>query len=65
MEKQFRTFKLTELKPHPRNKSIYGENDTDEKYKQLVELIRVHGLRNRIIVNEDGVIISEIGRAHV
>lgn len=58
MEKQFRTFKLTELKPHPRNKSIYGENDTDEKYKQLVELIRVHGLRNRIIVNEDGVIIS-------
>lgn len=57
-DKQFRVFKLTELKPHPRNKSIYGEKEDDEAFSELVSLIKEHGLRTRIIVNENGLIIS-------
>lgn len=57
-DKQFRVFKLTELKPHPRNKSIYGEKEDDEAFSELVNLIKEHGLRTRIIVNENGLIIS-------
>ena len=51
-DKQFKVFKLTELKPHPRNKSIYGEKEDDEAFAELVNLIKEHGLRTRIIVNE-------------
>lgn len=57
-DKQFRIFKLTELKPHPRNKAIYGEKEDDEAFSELVNLIKEHGLRTRIIVNENGLIIS-------
>ena len=57
-DKQFKVFKLTELKPHPRNKSIYGEKEDDEAFAELVNLIKEHGLRTRIIVNENGLIIS-------
>lgn len=57
-DKQFKVFRLTELKPHPRNKSIYGEKEDDEAFSELVSLIKEHGLRTRIIVNENGLIIS-------
>lgn len=57
-DKQFRMFQLAELKPHPRNKVIYGEKENDETFEDLVGLIREHGLRTKIIVNEDGLIIS-------
>lgn len=57
-DKQFRIFKLIELKPHPRNKAIYGEKEDDEAFSELVNLIKEHGLRTRIIVNENGLIIS-------
>ncbi len=57
-DKQFKVFKLTELKPHPRNKSIYGEKEDDEAFSELVQLIKEHGLRTKMIVNEDGLIIS-------
>lgn len=57
-DKQFRIFRLTELKPHPRNQVIYGENEDDETFSELVSLIKEHGLRTKIIVNEDGLIIS-------
>lgn len=57
-DKQFKVFKLTELKPHPRNKSIYGEKEDDDTFSELVQLIKEHGLRTKMIVNEDGLIIS-------
>lgn len=57
-DKQFKVFKLTELKPHPRNKSIYGEKEDDDTFSELVHLIKEHGLRTKMIVNEDGLIIS-------
>lgn len=57
-DKQFKVFKLTELKPHPRNKSIYGGKEADDTFSELVRLIKEHGLRTKIIVNEDGLIIS-------
>ena len=56
-EKQFKVFKLIDLKPHPRNKTIYGD-ENNEKLEQLVRLIKEHGLRERIIVNDNGTIIS-------
>ena len=58
MHKVFKVFKLSELKPHPRNKTIYGEEKNDETFDELVQLIKTHGLRTKIIVNENGVIIS-------
>lgn len=57
VEKQFKIFKMTELKPHPRNETIYGE-ENNEKLKQLVQLIKEHGLRERMIVSNNGTIIS-------
>lgn len=56
--KVFKVFKLSDLKPHPRNKTIYGEEKNDETFDELVQLIKTHGLRTKIIVNENGVIIS-------
>lgn len=58
MHKQFKVFKLSDLKPHPRNKTIYGEEKNDETFDELIQLIKTHGLRTKIIVNENGVIIS-------
>lgn len=58
VDKQFRILQLTELKPHPRNTAIYGEKEDDETFSELVSLIKEHGLRTKIIVNEDGLIIS-------
>lgn len=57
-DKQFKIFQMEELKPHPRNISIYGEREDDETFSELVQLIKVHGLRTKIIVNENGLIIS-------
>lgn len=56
--KQFRIFQLAELKPHPRNTIIYGEKEDDGTFSELVNLIKEHGLRTKMIVNEDGLIIS-------
>lgn len=56
--KIFKVFKLSKLKPHLRNKTIYGEEKNDETFDELVQLIKTHGLRTKIIVNENGVIIS-------
>lgn len=58
MHKVFKVFKLSELKPHPRNKTIYGEEKDDGTFDEFVQLIKTHGLRTKIIVNENGVIIS-------
>ena len=57
-DKQFKIFQLAELRPHPRNTAIYGEKEDDETFMELVQLIKEHGLRTKIIVNEDGLIIS-------
>lgn len=56
--KQFKIFQLAELKPHPRNTAIYGGKEGDETFSELVQLIKEHGLRTKMIVNEDGLIIS-------
>lgn len=58
IDKQLKMFKLSELTPHPRNKLIYGGKEDDEAFSELVNLIKEHGLRTRIIVNEEGMIIS-------
>lgn len=58
IDKRFKIFQIEELKPHPRNITIYGEKEDDETFSELVQLIKVHGLRTKIIVNEDGLIIS-------
>lgn len=58
MGKQFKIFQISELKPHPRNRTIYGDEDVDDTFSELVQLIRKHGLRTKIIVNENGTIIS-------
>lgn len=39
------------------NETIYGE-ENNEKLKQLVQLIKEHGLRERMIVSDNGTIIS-------
>lgn len=57
-EKQFKVFQIAELKPHPRNRTIYGDEELDDTFSELVELIKKHGLRTKIIVNENGTIIS-------
>lgn len=56
--KQFKVFQLAELKPHPRNATIYGGKENDETFSELVQLIKEHGLRIKMIVNENGLIIS-------
>lgn len=58
MGKQFKIFQISELKPHPRNQTIYGDEESDDTFSELVQLIRKHGLRTKIIVNENGTIIS-------
>lgn len=58
IDKQLKMFKLSELTPHPRNKLIYGGKEDDGAFSELVNLIKEHGLRTRIIVNEEGMIIS-------
>lgn len=57
-DKQFKIFQLVDLRPHPRNTAIYGEKEDDETFFELVQLIKEHGLRTKIIVNEIGLIIS-------
>lgn len=54
-KKEYKIFKVKDLKPHPRNRTIYGDG---EDVSNLVDLIAKYGLREKIIVNEDGVIIS-------
>lgn len=58
MGKQFKIFQISELKSHPRNQTIYGDEESDDTFLELVQLIRKHGLRTKIIVNENGTIIS-------
>lgn len=58
IDKRFKIFPLSELKPHPRNTAIYGEKEDDGTFSELVNLIKEHGLRSKIIVNEEGLIIS-------
>ena len=50
MHKVFKVFKLSELKPHPRNKTIYGEEKNDETFDELVQLIKTHGLRTKMFI---------------
>lgn len=51
--------KLSDLKSHPQNSVIYGEIDTEgEEFQTLVEDIRVNGLLDAIVVNQDNTIIS-------
>lgn len=57
-DKQLKIFQLKELRPHPRNEIIYGEKEDDETFMELVHLIKEHGLRTKMIVNDDGLIIS-------
>ena len=57
-DKKFKIFRLEELSPHPRNEIIYGEKEDDETFSELVHLIKEHGLRTKMIVNDDGLIIS-------
>ena len=54
-KKIYKVFPLNELKPHPKNVAIYGEK---EDVSDLIDLIKKFSLRDRIIVNEQGVIIS-------
>lgn len=54
-KKEYKIFKVKDLKPHPRNRTIYGDG---EDVSNLVDLIAKYGLREKIIVNEDGVIVS-------
>jgi hypothetical protein len=58
MSKQLKRFKLSELRPHPLNKKIYGDIGNSEKCMELMKKISTYGYRNKIIVNENGVIIS-------
>lgn len=51
----FRKLKPTELKPHPLNKLLYGEEDVD---MDLVKSIEEQGLLENLVVKEDGTIIS-------
>ncbi|KAF5071327.1 hypothetical protein DSECCO2_213100 [anaerobic digester metagenome] len=44
-----------DLKPHPANREIYGDEPVDQ---DLVESIRKHGLKEALVVTEDGTIIS-------
>jgi ParB family chromosome partitioning protein len=44
-----------ELKPHPKNSSIYGE---DEDVTELIEAIRKSGWIKALVVTKDGTIIS-------
>ena len=46
---------LSQLKPHPRNSSIYGE---EEDVTELVELIRRSGWVNPLVITQHNVIIS-------
>jgi len=45
---------LTQLRPHPRNSAIYGDEDVTE----LVELIHQSGWIKPLVVTETGIIIS-------
>lgn len=40
MEKQFKIFQISELKPHPRNRTIYGDENVDDTFSELVQLIK-------------------------
>lgn len=51
---QIKERKISELQPHPRNESIYG----DEDIKELAELIEKYGLIKPLIVTPTGKIIS-------
>lgn len=44
-----------DLKPHPLNKYIYGVEEVDE---DLVESIKEHGLLEKLVIKQDGTIIS-------
>ena len=44
-----------ELRPHPANKSIYGDEPVDQ---DLVESIRKFGVKEAIVITSDGVILS-------
>jgi len=47
---------IDKLKPHPRNKDIYG--DESESIKELAELIRKSNMVTNLIINQNNVIIS-------
>ena len=46
--------KVAELKPHPKNESIYG----DEDIKEFAQSIKENGLRVSLLIKPDGTIIS-------
>ncbi|MFM6025941.1 MAG: ParB/RepB/Spo0J family partition protein, partial [Dolichospermum sp.] len=46
--------KVAELKPHPINESIYG----DEDIKEFAQSIKENGLRVPLTIKPDGTIIS-------
>jgi len=46
---------LNQLKPHPRNTEIYGE---DQHIKDLAESIQKHGLQKALVITQNFVIVS-------
>lgn len=55
MDREIIMVNISELKPHPENKKIYG---ADEDVQSLQKSILEDGLRNIIKINENNVIIS-------
>lgn len=53
-ESKIETINIQLLKPHPRNKEIYGQEDIID----LAESIKKNGLKNPLLVNKDNVVIS-------
>lgn len=49
------TRKISELKPHPINEKIYGEN---EDIKSLIDSIRKSGIVETLTIDENNIIIS-------
>jgi ParB/RepB/Spo0J family partition protein len=47
--------KVTKLKPHPLNESIYGEQEADAG---LIESIKNNGIMEPLVIKEDGTIMS-------
>ena len=48
--------KVSELKPHPINSTIY--NDNPETLKELVHSININGLLEPLVINRSNVVIS-------
>jgi len=46
------------LREHPLNKEIYGDDDTEEQFQELVNRIRESGWIDPVIVNKDFTLLS-------